>query len=242
MSQNNNRVVGRGFFDGEYQTSINVRVEGKLVNLWKCPIFTLWASMLNRTDNSGRYTKPKSYAIYCDTIVCEEWLLFSNFRKWYNAHFIEGYVLDKDLKNPFVSEYSPSNCMFIPQRVNAIFSGAKTKDDRLVGVYFNKERQKYQAQCSQGKGGNKYLGRFETELDGHRAWVYSKQKEILTISKLHTGELHGILMTWYNVLQHILDNNLGVSNLKDFVRKNPEVWKPINHPKVDLTKFLPKGI
>ena len=52
-----------------------------------------WYAMLNRCYNplSNRA------AAYKNCSVCDEWLTFSNFKRWFDEHHVEGYELDKDI-------------------------------------------------------------------------------------------------------------------------------------------------
>lgn len=73
-----------------------------------------WHSMIKRCYNPN----DKSYKYYGakGVYVCDEWLVFSNYLKWFLDHYIEGFQVDKDLSNS--NGYSPDTCMFISQEDN----------------------------------------------------------------------------------------------------------------------------
>lgn len=81
---------------------------------------------------------------YKDCKVCDEWLKFSNFKKWFDENYKEGYVLDKDIINFGNKEYSPNNCIFVPSAINIVFKTSKrygihgTKYGTFSATYNNK--------------------------------------------------------------------------------------------------------
>ncbi len=99
------KILGFGVDDSEYQTQ-SVGNE--------CPYFKLWKALINRTCVAATKAKRKSYA---DTTICDEWLIFSNFKAWMETQDWEGKDLDKDLLSE-TKVYSPETCMFIPRDVN----------------------------------------------------------------------------------------------------------------------------
>lgn len=74
-----------------------------------------WHSMIKRCYNPN----DKSYKYYGakGVYVCDEWLLFSNYLKWFLDNYVEGFQIDKDLSNS--NCYSPNTCIFISQEDNA---------------------------------------------------------------------------------------------------------------------------
>ena len=83
-----------------------------------------WKSMLERCPS-------ENYPWYKDCSVCNEWLYFSNFKRWFDDPlngYKEGYCLDKDILVKGNKIYSPDTCCFVPRSINAIF--VKRKADR----------------------------------------------------------------------------------------------------------------
>lgn len=94
--------------------------------------YDLWYSMLSRCKIS------KSY-INCS--VCDEWMIYSNFKKWFDKNYIEGYAMDKDLFSNGNKLYSPDTCCFIPVRLNSLLALSKKKTNNMpLGVYSSKTK------------------------------------------------------------------------------------------------------
>lgn len=85
-------VCGVGINDSEYPTSLFGVEEGSRKLLWRCPYYTTWHNMISRV-----YSGHKNCSAYHDVVVCEEWLLFSNFKSWMETQDWEGKELDKDI-------------------------------------------------------------------------------------------------------------------------------------------------
>ena len=85
--------------------------------------YVTWKGMLERCYSEKRLEK---YPTYRGCSVCEEWLYYPNFKKWYDEHYyeVEGerMHLDKDLKVVKNKIYSPDACVFLPNAINVFFS------------------------------------------------------------------------------------------------------------------------
>lgn len=84
--------------------------------------YAIWASMLARCYDKS-YLKREPAYVGCS--VCKEWLQFSVFKKWFDNHYVDGYVLDKDVLKPGNKVYSPKNCAFIPVEINRAYERKK---------------------------------------------------------------------------------------------------------------------
>lgn len=73
--------------------------------------YSIWKAMLARCYSASHH---KRYPTYSNCSVCKEWHLFSNFKKWFDENYIEGYHLDKDILVQDNKVYSPQTCVFIP--------------------------------------------------------------------------------------------------------------------------------
>jgi len=122
--------------------------------------YKYWSNMLRRCY----FDKTKCYE---DVFVCDEWLCFENFEKWYNDNYKECGIdlcLDKDIisyKNGYEKIYSPKNCRFIPKEINSMF---KPNQDAVF----------YYKNGFQAKFGKKYLGRYQSRDEALK--VYNKEK------------------------------------------------------------------
>ncbi len=83
-------------------------------------VYVVWMNLLKRTLSPLSQRQEQ----YRDCTICNEWLLFSNFKNWYEDPvngYQEGYHLDKDILLPHNRVYSPETCCFVPNEINGIF-------------------------------------------------------------------------------------------------------------------------
>ena len=83
------KVHGVGVNDAEFY--INPTVDGRQ-RMDKA--YQVWKSMLCRCYSEYSKTASPSYA-GCE--VAEEWKIFSNFKSWFDANYVEGWEIDKDI-------------------------------------------------------------------------------------------------------------------------------------------------
>lgn len=149
--------------------------------------YQAWAQM---------YSRVKRRRAYGDVSVCPEWGDYEVFRKWFDAQKFSNsidvhghyYSLDKDILNakslPSFSgigaddlyttkEYSPENCVFVPQSINMIFKRQNLDSKHLAGVndissVMLKSGKVYQSRCySKVLGKLVHLGCYETPEEAH---------------------------------------------------------------------------
>ena len=164
---------------------VNGKQKQKLV--WFCPYFRTWKDMLKRCY-SAKYQE--CYPTYAGCTVSDNWLTFSNFRAWMVSQDFEGKHLDKDLLFEGNRVYSAVTCVFVPPMVN-IFTNdqAASRGECLIGAYWNKERAKFQAQCSNPFTRKiEYLGQFITEIEAHEAWLKRKLELAHELAAIQTDE------------------------------------------------------
>lgn len=138
---------------GEFWQTPNAHLCGRGCPLCKCEVYKhkiygvgindtlklsntkphkLWLGILERCYSEKTKEKRKTY-IGCS--VCEEWLLFSNFKKWFDENYIEGWHLDKDILVKGNRVYSPQTCCFVPQEINSLLTNRRLHRGKLpVGV------------------------------------------------------------------------------------------------------------
>lgn len=137
--------------------------------------YIVWKSMLNRCY-SEKYLRKRS--TYCDVSVCEEWHNYSNFKKWFDEHYVDGWQLDKDILVKGNKEYAPNKCCFVPQELNSIILKSNKKRGKYpIGVSFNKKLNKFRADYST-KEGKIYLGLFDSEKEAFSAYKINKEQYI----------------------------------------------------------------
>lgn len=99
-------------------------------------VWSIWSGILERcfTDRYPNYNGCK---------VCDEWLNYCNFEKWYLQNeypCLEKLHIDKDVLSKDSKIYSPSTCLLIPRSINCYISTrtCRKKDGLPTGVYVSK--------------------------------------------------------------------------------------------------------
>ena len=183
MRVKNKTVCGIGIND--YDGSI--KIDGRAIKSYK-----IWMAMLGRCYS----TKDKKYHQYGakGVKVCDEWLYFSNFKKWFDENYRYDLVeqgikiaLDKDLMSDGSKIYSPTTCIFLPERANSFISTSelhKNNTSGYIGVYWFKRDNKWKAQitkCDTGKV--THLGYFDNIEDAHKSYQSARKIEVIKIKE-----------------------------------------------------------
>ena len=185
------RVAGVGFMGIGVH---NGTFEGTNKNT---PVYEAWRGILRRCYDPSC----KSYSIYEDVEVCEEWHNFQNFADWFCAqeHNDKGFVVDKDLKMFGNRVYSPNMCTLVPVAVNSVFTGSNERlnpRELPKGVHFCKAQNVYVAQVHKGevtKSGNKkqtYLGQFKDKVPAILAYKRAKEDHVKSVAEKYREVLH----------------------------------------------------
>ena len=171
----NKKIYGLGINDADYTTQTRAKGE---VKYWKCPFYERWTNMLKRCYSQ---VWMNSHPTYIGCNVCEDWLRFSNFKKWMEQQNWEGKHLDKDILIKGNKTYSPKACMFVAQEVNKLFadSGA-ARGNFPQGVYIDKINGKFKAQISK-RGMVIGLGYFDNKEGAENEYIKEKRGYILEI-------------------------------------------------------------
>jgi len=154
--------------------------------------YEVWHDMLKRCYSAYVH---KKRATYIGCTVCEEWLNYSNFKKWYdeNIYYIEGQKmhLDKDILVKGNKIYSPETCVFVPQDINVLFTKTNAKRGNYpIGVYFKIESQKYVAQLQDNiKNKNLHLGYFYSPFKAFNAYKSAKEKYIKEMADKYKNQI-----------------------------------------------------
>lgn len=111
--------------------------------------YVTWRGMIRRCYDSKMHLK---YPTYIDCTVCEEWLNFQNFAKWYDKNYYQIsdkiMCLDKDILHKNNKIYSPESCMLVSQRINSLFCKCNaTRGKYPIGVSFDKLKNKFKSEC-----------------------------------------------------------------------------------------------
>lgn len=167
--------------EGEYKVSKN----GKHAKCYKT-----WLKMLYRAY-SPKYTQ--QHPTYKECRVHESWHNFQLFSKWYYDNFyqIEGeqMALDKDILCKGNKIYSPDTCVFVPQRINNLFTKSDNKrGDCPIGVSYNKPGKIYETYCGTN-GKRKYLGCYKTPEEAFQVYKNFKEKYIKEVAEEYKDKI-----------------------------------------------------
>jgi len=163
-------VYGVGWIgEGKYKATIN----GKIT-----PQYRTWTHMLERCYSANYHSRKPTYQ---NCTVCDEWLDFQVFGKWFDENYCEidgkGF-LDKDILFRDSKIYNPINCLFIPGRINTLMIKCDSaRGEFPIGVSYNKITNSFTAQCSNGNNKTMRLGSFNTPEVAFN--TYKKYKENL---------------------------------------------------------------
>lgn len=138
--------------------------------------YELWHNMLLRCYYEKNESNGK-HRTYNDVTVCDEWHNYSNFHKWFEDNYIEGYQLDKDMLSGETKIYSPDTCCFISREANV---DLKPRRSWLVSdPDGNEVRIDNVRKFSQEQGFS--AGTFTMMLHGKRdsAWDWTLIREII---------------------------------------------------------------
>lgn len=181
---NRKLVCGVGTNDSDYVTNVLINGVRSL-----CPAYLAWVSMLNRCY-SEKFNRAGS--TYKDATVCAEWLIFSNFRKWFIENHVDDYQLDKDLLSIGNKLYSPHTCIYVPQWLNSfVISAAANRGKYKIGVSWHKHYKKFSARCRYFKRKDytdEFIGHFNTEHEAYTAWL-TRKLEIASELKPEMNEI-----------------------------------------------------
>lgn len=121
-----------------------------------------WYNMIYRVNRCSGYETAK---------ICEEWMVFANYRDWYDAqHKEDGWHLDKDILSNGGGIYSPETCCFLPPEINTFFA----KHKKAKGYSYNKRRKKFEAYC-RNMGKYIHLGMFDAVKEAREAYLTFKR-------------------------------------------------------------------
>ena len=202
-------VYGVGLNDADYAVDTRVGVKRSC-----CPYYRKWKGMLERCSSEKFKNKHDTYK---DCYVCEEWLTFSNFKKWMETQDWEDKQLDKDLLVYQNKAYSPETCCFLSKGINVFL----TKNDKNRGLYplgvcykikskksISERTRPFMSTISISRN-RKFLGYFNTPEEAHHAWQKAKIDLAEVLKKEQTDiRIIAGLQRIINKIQNDYDNNL----------------------------------
>jgi hypothetical protein len=182
-------VFGVGYVGvGKYKTKINQNDKTVMCNIWY--------AMLQRCYAEKYRNK---YPAYEGCTICDEWLNFQNFCKWYEKNYYdvgEGRMhIDKDILVKGNKVYSPQTCVFVPQRINMLFIKKNRKVDPDLPNGINRCVGGFNASYN-----NKYLGIYKTLNDALYYYNIEKQLHINELAEEYKdripSKLYNALINW----------------------------------------------
>ena len=172
-------ICGVGFVGiGEYTTKDENGNFNRIYNTWK--------NLIHRCYDAEFKKKHPTYA---KATMCEEWLNFQNFARWYEDNYYEVDVegkgcrmeLDKDWIKKVNKHYSPETCVFAPTFINSLIINRKKKRGSCcVGVW--KSGRKFYTSCSNGDR-VVLLGSYKTEEEAFKVYKEFKEKHIKEVAE-----------------------------------------------------------
>ncbi|MCW2478138.1 hypothetical protein [Candidatus Symbiopectobacterium sp. NZEC135] len=138
--------------------------------------YTYWSNMHNRVRNSKAYS---------DVMICSEWYLLSNFYKWFEDNYTEGWEIDKDIHGSKL--YSPETCVFVPHEVNQLFRNYNT--NLMKGVVVNGKG--FQSQITIN-GVTTKLGTYPTQEEANNQYLIAREQRLIELSQEYP-ELSSVL-------------------------------------------------
>lgn len=210
-------VHGVATNDADYVTQIYESLpNGKQKRVWGCPAYEAWTSAIKRGFS---YREKLRHPTYKDITVCAEWLLFSNFRRWWVENNVRGWQLDKDILQKGNLVYCPDSCIYIPGHINTLLiDRASARGDYPLGVSFHKQGNRFQSHVKWGEC-RKYLGLFNTPEQAHKAWQIGKIEAIKDAIDKYTEEADSLGVFDARIVSALNDR---ISTLEDDIANGRE--------------------
>ena len=155
-----------------------------------------WRGMLERCYcDRMKKIHPAYYGI---STVCEEWLNFQVFAKWYNENIYqvgtERMHLDKDILVKGNKFYSPDTCLIVPQRINMLFLQKPNKYNLPSGIS-PMANNRYRAEYN-----GKKVGNYDTLEEAIQAHDNEKRKAIKRVADEYKAvipdKVYQALLAW----------------------------------------------
>ena len=176
------RCFGIGYLgEGKYKVSEN----GKITDG-----YNIWHDMLRRCYD------PKLYERYSTYEMCtvEDYLLnFQHMGEWIEHNYYEvpgeQICLDKDILCKGNKIYSRKTCIFVPQRINKLFTKSdKSRGKNPIGV-IELPSGNYRVFCSNGCEKSVSLGTYSTKEEAFQVYKQYKEKVIKETIDSYKGKI-----------------------------------------------------
>ena len=156
----------------------------------------IWNNMISRCYKNNL----NKNITYQECTVCEEWHDFQNFAQWYDENYYEipneEMFLDKDILVKGNKEYGPDTCIFVPRKINNLFTLRQNKRSNLpLGVKNASVRNKTNPYVASITKDNKKItiGYFKTMNEAFLAYKQEKEDYIKTVAEEYSLLIPDIL-------------------------------------------------
>ena len=174
------RIYGHGYLgEGKYKVWEN----GKNTDEYK-----IWFHMLRRCYDP-KYQEEHSTYKGCKV---EDYLLnFQHMGEWIENNYYEvpgeRMCLDKDILCKGNKVYSRETCIFVPQRINKLFTKSDRSSDKdPIGVS-PRQSGNYRVYCSYGYGKNINLGNYSIKEEAFQVYKEYKERVIKEVIDSYEG-------------------------------------------------------
>ena len=190
-------VYGVGYL-GNTKTTENGKIKDS---------YSTWSSMMKRCYSKNYQEK---YTSYIGCTVCDEWLCYENFEKWYDDNYYsidnKRMCLDKDILIKGNKLYSPNTCVFVPNDINTLFiKRDKYRGKFPIGVCLDKNKNKYVSNCNNENGENHFIGIFSTPDDAFKAYKDYKESVIKNVAIKYKNQIPYKL--YEAMIQYVVEEN-----------------------------------
>lgn len=171
-------------------------------------VYLCWRHMIERCYFEKNKDLHKAYYGICE--VCDEWLNFQNFACWYKSKEYdvpERLHLDKDIKYPGNTLYSPETCILVPQKINMMFMNKANKRGLPNGI----------TQVAKGyhvKYNGEKLGVYPTVEEAYLHQTKKKKEEIIKLA----NEYKEIIPNY--IYDIVVSYEFDIKNDKNYMKQN----------------------
>ena len=147
--------------------------------------YEIWCSILQRCY-SNEYQSKKS--AYKGCIICNEWLTFSRFKRWFESPengYQDGYHIDKDILVKGNKIYSPNTCCFVPRSINSLITNRRNYRGKYpIGVTIQ-PNGRFLARIGESR---QRIGIYDTPLEAFNAYKNAKERHIRNVAEKYFQE------------------------------------------------------
>lgn len=152
--------------------------------------YDTWAHMIKRCYDKKYKLAHQTYEF---AEICNDWLNYSNFEKWFNHNYYEiddeKMELDKDILVKGNKLYSPETCIFIPHIINSLLTKSDSRRGKYpIGVSYYKRYNNYVSHCNIDSK-RITIGYFDTIADAFLSYKKYKETYIKQIAKKYKHKI-----------------------------------------------------